>query len=673
MNYTRRKKIRHQVLNGLTFFLVAVNLIPVAWMTYSGFKDNNEILAGLVKPGRRANDLIHLETAAGGFLAGSSDGTLTLFDGKDLSVRRHARLGTYTTSYHREGDALWVLSSNKGLQEVDPATLEVRATHPISRLADLYGPAWKTLWVTEVWGSSLTGSGGMLYLAFNYNGSPGLTAFSPKDGAFRKVDAYSPKDMGMVRFLASMQEGERRTRTGTAASPGDGGGLAAGRDGGNPAPTDSIAIGTREGIFFLQVPSGQLGKSIWAGEKLPDSPDRFRSLGSDMALIALADRACLYDLAADSVKAWLPTEILGASRIASLASVSGRLWVGNSRIALALRMPSLSRAGTPLAMPSGESSGSGPSSFDSLQAAMAAAQVFHPGAPSLGGTPPPSPSGGTDMSGSKVSVILPLEDGKVLLGGPRGALSLLSADGRALAAGTAPPGAFNIQWRNYVDLWRSVSFGLYLKNSLIVCISVMLIAVLMASLGGYALARFKFPGKNTFGYSILATQMIPGIMLLLPVYLMFVNFTQATGIIIKGTYGGLILTYAAYFTPFSIWILRGFFASIPKELEEAALIDGCGPFKAFFRIIVPSAMPGIVATGVYVFLAAWDELMFAWVLTSESTYTIPVGIRLFVGNFQNRYDLMMAAATVSTIPVMILFFVLQKQIVSGLTAGAVKD
>jgi multiple sugar transport system permease protein len=260
-----------------------------------------------------------------------------------------------------------------------------------------------------------------------------------------------------------------------------------------------------------------------------------------------------------------------------------------------------------------------------------------------------------------------------LLGGPKGGVSLLAADGGVARTGRAPAAAWNIQWRNYVDLWRNVDFGLYLKNSLIICVSVMLIAVVMAALGGYALARFKFPGRNMFGYSILATQMIPGIMLLLPVYLMFVNFTQATGIVLKGTYGGLILTYAAYFTPFSIWILRGFFASIPKELEEAALIDGCGPFKAFFRIIIPSAMPGIVATGVYVFLAAWDELMFAWVLTNESTYTIPVGIRLFVGNFQNRYDLMMAAATVATIPVMVLFFILQRQIVSGLTAGAVKD
>ncbi len=242
-----------------------------------------------------------------------------------------------------------------------------------------------------------------------------------------------------------------------------------------------------------------------------------------------------------------------------------------------------------------------------------------------------------------------------------------------MASALAPTPSLYIHWRNYVDLWRNIDFGLYLKNSFIVCIGVMLVAMVLASMGGYALARYNFPGKNMFGYSVLATQMVPGIMLLLPLYLMFINFSRATGLIVKGTYGGLILTYAAYFVPFSIWILRGFFASLPKELEEAALVDGCGPIQAFFRIIVPSALPGIIATGVYVFLSAWDELMFAWVLTDEKTYTIPVGIRLFVGNFQNRYDLMMAAATVSTIPVMILFFLMQKHIVSGLTAGAVKE
>jgi multiple sugar transport system permease protein len=139
------------------------------------------------------------------------------------------------------------------------------------------------------------------------------------------------------------------------------------------------------------------------------------------------------------------------------------------------------------------------------------------------------------------------------------------------------------------------------------------------------------------------------------------------------TWHGIILVYSAFFIPMSTWILRGFFASIPRELEEAAMIDGCSPFGAFIRITIPAALPGIVATGIYVFLLAWDELMFAWVLcTDTSTATIPVGIRLYVGQFGNRFDLLMAAATVATLPVMVLFFLMQRHIVSGLTGGAVK-
>jgi len=229
-----------------------------------------------------------------------------------------------------------------------------------------------------------------------------------------------------------------------------------------------------------------------------------------------------------------------------------------------------------------------------------------------------------------------------------------------------------VHWENYVDMWKNVNFGLYLKNSLIICGSTMVLAMIFSTLAAYALSRFRFPGADFFSNTILATQMIPAIMYLIPLYIMFVKFTVLTGIPVKGTFTGIILIYSAFFIPFSIWILRGFFASIPKELEEAALIDGCNPFQVFRHVALPLAMPGIIATGIYVFLTAWDELMFAWVLTNADTMTIPVGIRLFVGNYQNRFDLMMAAATVATLPVVILFFMLQKHIVKGLTAGAVK-
>ena len=233
-------------------------------------------------------------------------------------------------------------------------------------------------------------------------------------------------------------------------------------------------------------------------------------------------------------------------------------------------------------------------------------------------------------------------------------------------------GKTEIRWSNYVDMWKNVNFGLYLKNSLIICGATMFFAMVFSTLAAYALSRFRFPGSDLFSNAILATQMIPAIMYLIPIYIMFVKFTMFTGIPVKGTYWGIVLIYSAFFIPFSIWILRGFFASIPNELEEAARIDGCSALQVFWHIALPLAIPGIIATGIYIFLTAWDELMFAWVLTNADTLTIPVGIRLFVGNYQNRFDLMMAAATVATLPVVVLFFLLQKHIVRGLTAGAVK-
>ncbi|OGH96365.1 MAG: ABC transporter permease [Candidatus Margulisbacteria bacterium GWF2_38_17] len=246
---------------------------------------------------------------------------------------------------------------------------------------------------------------------------------------------------------------------------------------------------------------------------------------------------------------------------------------------------------------------------------------------------------------------------------------------------------FSSGWRNYVDMWPNVDFWKYLKNSVVICGFTMIIAMILATMTAYALVRFKFPGVKLFSNSILVTQMIPAILYLIPMYMLFniikdttagMEFFKAlfgpgfNGIMIKGSYLGLIFIYSAWFLPFSIWILRGFFAAIPVELEEAATIDGCSNIGVFLRITLPLAIPGIIATGIFILIQAWDELMFAWMLTSDATQTLPVGIRLFVGNFQNRFDLMMAAATVATIPVLILFFVLQKHIVRGLTAGAVK-
>ncbi|MDQ3001304.1 MAG: carbohydrate ABC transporter permease [Fibrobacterota bacterium] len=630
----KSRKITGRLLTGLTWILIALHVVPIAWMVYCGLKDNQEILSGKVMPGRRQNEIVFLRELPQGYLAGTADGGITLFDKQGLKKIRHANLGTFATSFLLDGNTLWALSSNRGLQELDAELLSVRNTFGVDKVAEAYGDAWTTLWVNEVAGSSLGKSGDTLYISYQIKGYPGVTAFIPSEGRFAAMKGFTTRQSGVVRNL---------TRPfGHAASGGD------------------LVMLTSQGIFLHSLDSGLPGRTFRAG-KLPAVPERLCALDSRRMLLSADSRAFIYDLLGDSVLSWLDRKP-GSGNITAFARSPGKLWLGDSRGATMLpdiTVPAdtgIAVAGISPPLPGGGS--------DPLP--VPAALVFQPHFPAVAGTT-------GDITAYRITSILPLESGGVLLGGPNGTLSLLDAAGKSVASGLAPLPSIYIHWRNYVDLWRNIDFGLYLKNSFIVCLSVMVIAMVLASMGGYALARYDFPGKNLFGYSVLATQMVPAIMLLLPLYLMFINFSRVTGIIVKGSYGGLILTYAAYFVPFSIWILRGFFASLPKELEEAALVDGCGPIQAFFRIIIPSALPGIIATGVFVFLSAWDELMFAWVLTDESTYTIPVGIRLFVGNFQNRYDLMMAAATVSTIPVMILFFMMQKHIVSGLTAGAVKE
>jgi multiple sugar transport system permease protein len=222
------------------------------------------------------------------------------------------------------------------------------------------------------------------------------------------------------------------------------------------------------------------------------------------------------------------------------------------------------------------------------------------------------------------------------------------------------------------QMWRAVDFGRYFVNSLIICAGAALAATAFASTAGYALARLPFRGARVFGVSVVATQLIPGSMFLLPLFLGFIWLKQNTPVALFDTHLGMILVYTAFFTPVAIWFMRYFFQQIPPELEEAAMVDGCTRFGALLRVVLPSAMPGVVATFVYAFLMAWDELLFVTALTERTAETIPIGIRNFIGNYSEEYAQLMAAGVVSTIPVMLAFFATQKWLVKGLTAGAVK-
>lgn len=229
------------------------------------------------------------------------------------------------------------------------------------------------------------------------------------------------------------------------------------------------------------------------------------------------------------------------------------------------------------------------------------------------------------------------------------------------------------QWlfKNYSDMWRLADFGTYFRNSLIVCLVTTIVATFFAALTGYALSRFRFPGSDLYGLSVLGTQLIPGTLFFIPLYLTFVWIKNNLGIPLVGTNLGGIVLYIGFYIPISLWILRSFFAAIPVDLEEQAMVDGATRFRAFWQIVLPLAMPGIVSTAIYIFLTAWDELFFASVLRVR---TLPFGLLLFSGNMssQNRYELICAGAVVATLPIMVLFLLLQRRLVQGLTSGAVK-
>ncbi|MDA0179730.1 carbohydrate ABC transporter permease [Solirubrobacter phytolaccae] len=236
-------------------------------------------------------------------------------------------------------------------------------------------------------------------------------------------------------------------------------------------------------------------------------------------------------------------------------------------------------------------------------------------------------------------------------------------------------GAYNLlepTFTAFSRMWQTVDFERYLLNSLIICTAAALCATAFASCAGYALARFKFRGATGLSLGVVGTQLIPGSLFLLPVFMGFVWLKQNTPVALFDTHLGMILVYTAFFTPVAIYFMRYFFAAIPRDLEEAAMVDGCTRFGAFVKIVLPAAAPGLVATFVYAFLFAWDELLFVAALTQENAETIPIGIRNFIGNYQERTAQLMAAGVVSTLPVLIAFFATQRWLVKGITAGAVK-
>ncbi|MFN8491114.1 MAG: carbohydrate ABC transporter permease [Caldilineaceae bacterium] len=239
-----------------------------------------------------------------------------------------------------------------------------------------------------------------------------------------------------------------------------------------------------------------------------------------------------------------------------------------------------------------------------------------------------------------------------------------------LTALTARPPALNplqmtlVNYGEVLDSSRGLFSGLF--NSLIIATFTSLLALALGSMAAYALARLNLPGSNKVLMVILATQMFPAIVIAIPLFLVMSRMH------LVDTHGGLILVYLSFILPIVIWILKGFFENIPKELERAAAVDGASPWQTFRHIVWPLSWPPLFATGVFAFIEAWNEFFFAIILTRINVKTAPIAIAEFSGQYQTLYGQMLASAVLASIPVVGLAILFRRFILEGFVEGAIK-
>ncbi len=249
-------------------------------------------------------------------------------------------------------------------------------------------------------------------------------------------------------------------------------------------------------------------------------------------------------------------------------------------------------------------------------------------------------------------------------------MALTHSQGFALSANPFPTEVSLSNFREIVsttDAYGGWLFGKQFLNSIIVSTATTILGLLLATTAGYAFSRFRFPGRDSGMKLFLVSQMFPGVVMAIPLYILL----DTLGLL--NSLSGLVLVYSITAIPFCVWMLKGYFDTIPKDLEEAALIDGASQWRIFISVILPLARPAMVVTALFSFMTAWNEfILAATFMGKETSFTMPVVLQQYVGSYNTEWGFFAAGAIIVSLPVMLLFFFLQKHLIGGLTAGGVK-
>jgi len=220
---------------------------------------------------------------------------------------------------------------------------------------------------------------------------------------------------------------------------------------------------------------------------------------------------------------------------------------------------------------------------------------------------------------------------------------------------------------NYYDVMERTPIFRYFLNSMLLSVTSVLVCLFVASLAAYAISRYRFRGRKLFFLLMLSSQMLPLTTLIVPLYMIWGNFK------LLDSHASILITYAGFFVPVAIWLLTSYLQSIPKIIDEAAIIDGCGVMRRLFTVILPLAMPGLMAAALSIFISAWQELMISTTfLQSDHLKTVPAGVSSFITHKGIQWGSLTAAGVIACIPILLVFLVLQKALIGGLTEGAVK-